>query len=93
MRKLYQCQATITYNYKILVEDGQIPDDVAYHCLDEAVDDTGRPKPEDISIREIKITKGLAGYEAVYCQGDIFDGFDIKDLLEEEFPEPEEEQE
>lgn len=91
MRKLYQCRATITYNYKVIVEDGQTPDDIAYACLDEVVDDHGRPKPEDIILREVKITKDLEGLESVYCCDSTFNGFMISDLQEEEFPEPEEE--
>ena len=87
MRKLYQCKATVTYNYKIIVEEGQIPDDIAYACLDEVADDNGRPKPDDIHTREIKITKDLTGLESVYCCDSNFDGFMISDLLEEEFPE------
>lgn len=93
MRKLYQCKAILTYSYKILVEDGQNEDDVANLCLDEVIEDNGCPKPDDIILREIKITKNLEGNEALYCQGDTFDGLLISDLLDEEFPEPEEEQE
>ena len=92
MRKLYQCKATLIYNYKILVEDGQNEDDVAYLCLDEIVEDSGRPKPNDIILREIKITKDLEGFEALYSQGDAFDGLLVSDLLEEYFPEPEEDE-
>jgi hypothetical protein len=92
MRRLYQCRATITYNYKIIVEEGQDGQDIAYACLDEVVDDHGRPRPEDISLREVKITKDLEGLESVYSCDSSFDGFMISDLLEEEFPEPEEEQ-
>ena len=92
MRKLYQCQATIIHNYKIIVEDGQTPEDVAYACLDEVVDDSGRPRPEDLIVREVKITKDLQEMEAVYCDSSSsFNGFLISDLLEELFPEPEEE--
>jgi hypothetical protein len=92
MRKLYQCKAILTYSYKILVEDGQNEDDVANLCLDEVIEDNGCPKPDDIILREIKITKDLKGFEALYSQGDTFDGLLVSDLLEEHFPEPEEDE-
>lgn len=91
MRKLYQCKAILTYSYKILVEDGQTPEDVAYACLDEVVDDSGRPRPKDLIVREVEITKDLKGLEAVYCDSSSFNGFLISDLIEEHFLEPEEE--
>jgi hypothetical protein len=90
MRRLFQCQATLIYNYKIIVEDGQTPEDVAYACLDEVVDDSGRPRPKDLIVREVKITKDLQEMEAVYCDSSSFNGFLISDLIEEHFPEPEE---
>ena len=86
MRKLYQCKAVLTYNYKILVEDGQNEDDVAYLCLDEIVEDSGRPKPDYINLKEIKITSNLEGNEALYSQGDTFEGLLVSDLIEEHFP-------
>jgi hypothetical protein len=92
MRRLFQCQATIIHSYKIIVEDGQTPEDVAYACLDEVVDDSGRPRPKDLIVREVKITKDLQEMEAVYCDSSSsFNGFLISDLIEEHFPEPEEE--
>jgi hypothetical protein len=88
MRRLYQCQATIIHSYKIIVEDGQTPEDIAYACLDEVVDDSGRPRPKDLIVREVKITKDLQGMEAVYCDSSSFNGFLISDLIEEHFLEP-----
>ena len=91
MRKLYQCKVSITYLYKVIVEEGQNPDDVALKCLDEVIYDCGTDT-KDMTVRELKITKDLAdrvGGETLYYHDSDFEGIYVSCLVEEHLAETE----
>lgn len=92
MRELYQVEVEVAYKYFVVVEKGQNPKEIAALCLDEAVNDSGRPEPTEFYNRKIDIAelKKFKGYEPVYSHDSTFEGMDIEDYIREYEEEQEE---
>jgi hypothetical protein len=86
MKKLYQVQVEVTYNYKIVVDD-ENENLVAEDVIDEVMFDNPKGDQIDFSIREIKIRPDLKGSEELYN----YDG-SIDDLVEEYYQEKEQDE-
>lgn len=85
MKKIYQVEATLTYNYKIVVEQDQDENEIAKRNIIFAKNDFD---PEEVfSIREIKIHPNLEGYEELYN----YNG-NVNDFVEQYYQEPEEQE-
>ncbi len=90
MKKLYQVQVEVTYNYKIVVDD-ENENLVAEDVIDEVMFDNPKGDQIDFSIREIKIRPDLKGGEELYNYDGIIDDLVEEYYQEEEHDEDEEE--
>ena len=88
MKKLYQVQVEVTYNYKIVVDDDENEDLVADDVIDEVMSDYPEGDQKDFYIREIKISPDLKGSEELYN----YSGGSIDDLVEEYYQQEEQDE-
>lgn len=83
MKKIYQVEATLTYNYKIVVDQDQDENKIAMTNIMFAKNDID---PEEaFFIKEIEIHPNLEGYEELYN----YHG-NVNDFVEEYYQQPEE---
>ncbi len=83
MKKIYQVEATLTYNYKIVVDQDQDENKIAMANIMFVKNDID---PEEaFFIKEIEIHPNLEGYEELYN----YHG-NVNDFVEEYYQQPEE---